>query len=108
LELLEISYKATTLIGTPFYRASEIFANNPYSFSVDVWSLGCGLYEMVTGEKPFGDNSMMFAINIRNNQPFPIQTNASDNVKHISFNLPNKYPSERITLDQIQHLTLIK
>jgi serine/threonine protein kinase len=89
---------ATTQIGTLFYMATEIFSNQPYSFPVDFWSLGCVLYEMVTGQKPFGDNSMMFVYNVMNNQPFPIRTNGSDNVKNLIFNMLNKSSSKRISL----------
>jgi serine/threonine protein kinase len=62
-----IEHAATTPIGTPFYMAPEIFANQSYSFTVDVWSLGCVLFEMVTGKKPFGDNPMLFIYNAMNN-----------------------------------------
>jgi serine/threonine protein kinase len=56
---------------------------NPYSFPVDTWSLGCVLDEMVTGQKPFDNNPLIFVYNVMNNQPFPIQSNVSVNVKHL-------------------------
>mmetsp|Transcript_27851 Transcript_27851/g.42132 ORF Transcript_27851/g.42132 Transcript_27851/m.42132 type:complete len:86 (+) Transcript_27851:521-778(+) len=43
-----------SLIGTAQYLAPEIFKKEAgYDFSVDVWSLGCCLYEIVVGQPPF-------------------------------------------------------
>ena len=48
------SEHATTLIGTPNYIAPEMFREQvQYDFSVDLWSLGCVLYEIVAGQPPF-------------------------------------------------------
>lgn len=35
-------------IGTPHYMAPEIWKGKPYTYSADVWSMGCLLYEMLT------------------------------------------------------------
>ena len=42
--------KSFSLIGTAQYLAPEMLNQKKgYDFSVDVWSLGCTLYEMVVG-----------------------------------------------------------
>ncbi len=33
-----------------FYRAPEIILGMPYDFAIDVWSVGCTLYELYTGK----------------------------------------------------------
>ena len=45
--------KAFTICGTPQYLAPEVFINQGYDKNVDWWSLGCLIYEMLTGRLPF-------------------------------------------------------
>lgn len=40
-------------IQSRFYRAPEIVLGVPYDASIDVWSLGCLVFEMITGEVLF-------------------------------------------------------
>merc|ERR1719476_1256008 len=37
---------AKTTIGTPYYLSPEICMERPYTFSSDIWALGCVLYEL--------------------------------------------------------------
>ena len=45
--------KAFTICGTPQYLAPEILEKKGYNKAVDWWSLGCVMYEMLTGRLPF-------------------------------------------------------
>ena len=39
--------------GTVGYKAPEIVLKEPSDFKSDIWSLGCILYEQLSGEMPF-------------------------------------------------------
>ena len=48
---------ATTRLGTPLIMAPETLAGEQFNHSVDVWSLGCCFYEMLTGYTVFTGTS---------------------------------------------------
>lgn len=49
------THVVTSIKGTPLYMAPEVLAGVPYDQQADLWSLGCIVYETITGEAPFSD-----------------------------------------------------
>lgn len=54
---------AETAVGTPFYLCPEICSGSQYDYKSDVWSLGCVLYELAVGKRPFEGSSLKQVIN---------------------------------------------
>ncbi|CAD8135829.1 unnamed protein product [Paramecium octaurelia] len=47
----------TSQVGTCYYMAPEVISNQPYTNSVDIWSLGAISYELLTNRPLFEGNS---------------------------------------------------
>lgn len=50
-----VTGRTRTVIGTPQFMAPEIVLGKAYSSSVDMWSLGVLLYDMLCGGVPWGE-----------------------------------------------------
>ena len=62
------------LIGTPSYMSPEQVKEQPVSDTSDIFSLGCVLYEVLTGEKAFpGENCFSVMYKITHDEPTPIR-----------------------------------
>lgn len=52
-------------IQSRFYRSPEVLLGIPYDLGIDMWSLGCILLEMHTGEPLFAGSNEVHTICMR-------------------------------------------
>ena len=83
------TFKKRTLLGTPFYMAPEVILEKPYAFDADIWSLGCIVYELVCGVKPYCDMNPLNAIYQMAQFSSPLEY-ADDNIKDIFYDKTNR------------------
>jgi len=98
---------AQTPCGTPLYMAPEIFEMKEYDAKADVWSIGCVLFEMCTGEPPFkGSNHRELFMNIRSKSlRLPSNVTLSPEVTEILQRLLELNPQRRVSLDMLYRVT---
>ena len=90
--------KMYTICGTPFYLAPEILSKKGYNSSVDWWSLGCLMYEMLSGKPPFKlDNSDIYSLKF--DQPIQMLNSFSENAKDLISKLLVIDPKKRLGAD---------
>ena len=70
----------TSLQGSVFWMAPEVVRQSAHTKKADIWSLGCLIVEMFSGERPFPDKTQLqalFAIGSNKTKP-AIPENASE------------------------------
>ena len=89
--------------GTLGYVAPEVLKKEPYSFTCDLWSLGCIAYALLSGSLPFDDDDQQEIIRQTIHKPLefdlPCWKSVSLQAKDLITNLLLKDPIKRISLE---------
>ncbi|KAK3859138.1 hypothetical protein Pcinc_034716 [Petrolisthes cinctipes] len=91
------TYVLTSVKGTPLYMAPELIEEKPYDHNADLWSLGCILYELLTGKPPFCTTSIVHLIKLVRTEPVFWPTCWSDECTTFLHGLLQKDPTKRLT-----------
>jgi len=90
-----------TYCGTPEYLSPEMLKKQGHDTSIDIWSIGILLFELLSGHSPFGGSSQEeLFYNIKKHKvlwpsDFPIEA------KSLVALILKQNPKDRVTLDQI-------
>ena len=95
--------KTQTFCGTAEYIAPEILIGKEYNFSVDIWSLGILIYEMLTGNPPFiSENKKHLYELITKEEPNFDLPSLSEDARNLLRQMLQKDPENRITEEKIK------
>eukprot|EP00754_Rhynchopus_humris_P027707 Rhum_TRINITY_DN15101_c8_g1::Rhum_TRINITY_DN15101_c8_g1_i1::g.139358::m.139358/K07198/PRKAA, AMPK; 5'-AMP-activated protein kinase, catalytic alpha subunit len=100
------SLRLTTVCGTPYYIAPEVFLTNEDSpgyngFIADIWSAGVVLYQMLTGSVPFGGKLVRDVFeSIMRTRP-PKHPSVSPEAQSLLDVILVKDPTKRATLKEV-------
>jgi len=100
---------ARTTIGTPYYLSPEICMEKPYSYSSDIWALGCILYEMAALRVPFDASSLQSLVHKITRGPTPTMPSAySTDLRQLCTELLHREQSQRPAAPEILQRTVIQ
>ena len=95
-------------IGTAGFIAPEILQNKPYGLPVDIWSLGCVLFAMITSEPPLWDDDTMIRGRKVCFEELDLEScrlgfmpDVSPECKDLILGLLHKDPARRLKIDQV-------
>ena len=101
----------STFCGTVEYMAPEIVGSENYDYSVDIWSLGILLYELLYGHSPFkANNTKNIILNIKTHELTYDDKNKkiSNSCKDLIQKMLDSNPQKRLKIKDILEHPFVK
>ncbi|XP_052781197.1 serine/threonine-protein kinase Nek5-like isoform X2 [Mya arenaria] len=92
-DMSQVASRLTTYVGTVNFMSPEMFSNQLYDKSTDIWSLGCCVYEMAVNPKKMNIDLQQ--------QEFWRKWPWSEKLARLVRSMLNKNASERPTVDAV-------
>ena len=87
--------KSADLAGTPAYMAPEQFSGNGYDQRSEIYSVGCMLFEALSGQLPFVGETALQTVSMHATTPMPSHTNVTGRMERIVGRALEKEPGKR-------------
>jgi len=103
-ELKSQHEKRSTMVGTPYWMAPEVVAENGYDFKADIWSLGITCIEMAEGNPPsYGLKPMLVMMQLPTKAPPRLQKESDHSPEFVDFvsRCLTKDPAQRPSADEL-------
>ena len=101
--------RRTTICGTLDFMAPEIFSSDTQGFYSDIWSLGCIMYILLTGNSPMESSGLKSAFRKMATCKFVIPCDLSVEAQDLLGLLLKKSPTERIELSSVlEHRFIVR
>eukprot|EP00759_Apiculatamorpha_spiralis_P007395 PhF_6_TR1447/c0_g1_i1/m.2572/K08857/NEK1_4_5; NIMA (never in mitosis gene a)-related kinase 1/4/5 len=99
----------STVCGTPYYLAPELWSAQRYNKKADTWSLGIVLYELMTLKRPFaGDNFKELGDNVRTGMIPPLPEGANRDLTTAVHRMLDIDPKTRAEISEIIQLPVFQ
>lgn len=89
-----------SVVGTPEYLAPEVVSGQYYGVAVDWWTLGCMVYEMLTGDSPFLVDDMAEMLSRIRVARYNLPNFLNDTARSLIRGLLCQDPSQRLGVDR--------
>ena len=99
-----------TMIGTPYWMAPELISQTGGGPASDIWSLGCTILELFTGQPPYWKLNSNLALYRMVEDPHPpLPSNCSEDLQEFLFNCFLKDEKMRYTATELlQHPWIVQ
>ncbi|KAI3389057.1 hypothetical protein SNEBB_009619 [Seison nebaliae] len=89
----------TSIKGTPLYMSPELLEEKPYDHNVDLWALGCIIFEMRIGQPPYYATNLyqLMKIVLKENIKWPSKDVMSSDLQSLLMQLLERKPENRLT-----------